>query len=147
MNNTSRIFKWLDIILLTITIMLGLQATYIVIIGGTASLFWFSIGLVCLTGLSNSVSSMKRLIASIIFFALALYFILAQNFLLMAGLLWSYIAFLTYPKYLYHRIIKTVSLLIIIILFYVHQQTYFEQLKHQYKLHDSGETWQQSGAL
>ena len=123
------VFVWL--------ILLWAQATYIVIIGGNGYLFWTAFGLLALTILSLRPSILKNRTAFVLTAALLIYLILA-----------FYCIFYLYSgNYKHKRLIKLVSLFLIMIIFALYQSQSLHELKTHYSHYNTGETWQQYGAL
>lgn len=133
------VFVWL--------VLLWLQSTYIVIIGGPSYLFWTSFGLLVLNILSLNPTPFKNKIALIVSAVLLLY--LGLNSLFCAYLILGFysIFYLYSDYYRYKKIIKMIGLFVIMIVFALYQTQSLQELKHQYAAYETNETWQKYGAL
>lgn len=133
------VFVWL--------ILLWAQATYIVIIGGNGYLFWTAFGLLALTILSLRPSVLKNRTAFFLTAALLIYLIFNSLFCTYLILAFYCIFYLYSGNYKHKRLIKLVSLFLIMIIFALYQSQSLHELKTHYSHYNTGETWQQYGAL
>ncbi|QER40425.1 hypothetical protein F2A31_12205 [Acinetobacter suaedae] len=133
------IFLWL--------MLLWLQSTYIVIIGGQSYLFWTSIGFLFLYIFSFHPTTLKNRI--ILLFTTLLLIYLALNSLFCTYLILAFycIFYLYSSHYRYKKLIKLGGLFVIMIVFALYQTQSLHELKEKYAPHETGETWQQYGAL
>ena len=133
------IFVWL--------VLLWLQSSYIVVIGGPSYLFWTSLGLLVLNGLSVHSTSFKNKLALIVSAGLVIY--LGANSLFCAYLILGFysIFFLYSGYYRYKKLIKLIGLFVIMIVFALYQAQSLQELEHHYAAYETGETWQKYGAL
>ena len=133
------VFVWL--------VLLWLQSTYIVIIGGPAYLFWTSFGLLVLNILSLRPTILKNRIAFVITAALLIYLVLNSLFCTYLMIAFYCIFYLYSDEYKNKRAIKLISLFLIMIIFAVYQTQSLHELKSHYETYEMGETWQKYGAL
>lgn len=133
------VFVWL--------VLLWLQSTYIVIIGGPAYLFWTSFGLLVLNILSLRPTILKNRIAFVITAALLIYLVLNSLFFTYLMIAFYCIFYLYSDEYKNKRAIKLISLFLIMIIFAVYQTQSLHELKSHYETYETGETWQKYGAL
>ncbi|NIE95730.1 hypothetical protein NDN11_03590 [Acinetobacter sp. C26M] len=133
------IFVWL--------VLLWLQSTYIVVIGGDAYLFWTSLGLLVLNILSLRPNILKNRIALVITVALLIYLLFHSLFCTYLMIAFYCIFYLYSGEYKNKRMIKLISLFLIMIIFAIYQTQSLHELKSHYATYDTGETWQKYGAL
>ncbi|ENW99449.1 hypothetical protein F900_02615 [Acinetobacter modestus] len=133
------IFLWL--------VLLWLQSTYIVVIGGDAYLFWTSLGLLVLNLLSLRPNILKNRIALGITAILLIYLLFHSLFCTYLMIAFYCIFFLYSGEYKNKRTIKLISLFLIMIIFAIYQTQSLHELKSHYATYDTGETWQKYGAL
>lgn len=133
------VFVWL--------ILLWAQATYIVIIGGNGYLFWTAFGLLTLTVLSLRPNILKNRTAFVLTAALLIYLIFNSLFCTYLILAFYCIFYLYSGNYKHKRLIKLISLFLIMIIFALYQTQSLHELKNHYSHYETGETWQQYGAL
>ena len=127
--------------------LLWLQSTYIVIIGGQAYLFWTSLGLLILNVLSLRPNILKNRIALAITALLLLYLGFHSLFYTYLIIAFYCIFYLYEGEYKHKRAIKLISLFLIMIVFAIYQSQSLHELKSQYANYETGETWQKYGAL
>lgn len=133
------IFVWL--------VLLCLQSAYIVIIGGSAYLFWTSVGLLILNILSLRPTILKNRIATALTAILLIYLVLNSLFCTYLIVAFYCIFYLYSGEYKYKRLIKLAGLFLIMIIFALYQSQSLHELKQTYAPYETGETWQQYGAL
>ncbi|MEQ1311223.1 hypothetical protein [Acinetobacter sp. XH1639] len=133
------VFVWL--------VLLWLQSTYIVIIGGQAYLFWTSLGLLILNVLSLRPNILKNRIALAITALLLLYLGFHSLFYTYLIIAFYCIFYLYEGEYKHKRAIKLISLFLIMIVFAIYQSQSLHELKSHYANYETGETWQKYGAL
>ena len=133
------VFVWL--------VLLWLQSTYIVIIGGQAYLFWTSFGLLILNVLSLRPTILKNRIAFVITAALLIYLVFNSLFCTYLMIAFYCIFYLYSDEYKHKRAIKLISLFLIMIIFAIYQTQSLHELKSHYETYETGETWQKYGAL
>ena len=127
--------------------LLCLQSTYIVIIGGSTYLFWTSLGLLVLHLLSFRPNTFKNRTALVFTTFLLIYLALNSLFCTYLVLAFYCIFYLYSGHYRYKKLIKLAGLFLILIVFALYQAQSLHELKEKYAAHDTGETWQQYGAL
>lgn len=133
------VFVWL--------VLLWLQSTYIVIIGGHAYLFWTSFGLLVLNILSLRPTILKNRIALVTTAALLIYLVFNSLFCTYLMIAFYCIFYLYSDEYKHKRAIKLISLFLIMIIFAIYQTQSLHELKSHYEPYETGETWQKYGAL
>ena len=133
------VFVWL--------VLLWLQSTYIVIIGGHAYLFWTSFGLLILNILSLRPTILKNRIALVTTAALLIYLVFNSLFCTYLMIAFYCIFYLYSDEYKNKRAIKLISLFLIMIIFAIYQTQSLHELKSHYATYETGETWQKYGAL
>ena len=133
------VFVWL--------VLLWLQSTYIVIIGGQAYLFWTSLGLLILNVLSLRPKILKNRIALAITAVLLVYLLFNSLFCTYLMIAFYCIFYLYSGEYKNKRAIKLISLFLIMIVFAIYQSQSLHELKSHYAPYETGETWQKYGAL
>lgn len=133
------IFVWL--------ILLCLQSSYIVIIGGPSYLFWTSTGFLFLYIYSIHPSTLKNRIILLLTTLLLIYLALNSLFCTYLILAFYCIFYLYSGHYRHKRLIKLGGLFVIMIVFALYQTQSLHELKEKYAPHETGETWQQYGAL
>ncbi len=107
------VFVWL--------VLLWLQSTYIVVIGGQAYLFWTSFGLLILNILSLRPSTLKNRIALAITAVLLVYLVFNSLFCTYLMIAFYCIFYLYSGEYKNKRAIKLISLFLIMIIFAIYQ--------------------------
>lgn len=133
------IFVWL--------VLLCLQSVYIVIIGGSAYLFWTALGLLILNVLSLHATVLKNRIATALTAVLLIYLVLNSLFCTYLIVAFYCIFYLYSDEYKNKRLIKLAGLFLIMIIFALYQSQSLHELKQKYAPYETGETWQQHGAL
>ncbi|GEM_PF-999264 len=133
------IFVWL--------VLLCLQSFYIVIIGGSAYLFWTALGLLILNVLSLHATVLKNRIATALTAVLLIYLVLNSLFCTYLIVAFYCIFYLYSDEYKNKRLIKLAGLFLIMIIFALYQSQSLHELKQKYAPYETGETWQQHGAL
>ncbi|WP_033133482.1 hypothetical protein [Acinetobacter sp. MN12] len=133
------VFVWL--------VLLWLQSTYIVIIGGHAYLFWTSFGLLILNILSLRPTILKNRIALVTTAAFLIYLVFNSLFCTYLMIAFYCIFYLYSDEYKNKRAIKLISLFLIMIIFAIYQTQSLHELKSHYETYETGETWQKYGAL
>ncbi|WP_038343056.1 hypothetical protein [Acinetobacter sp. A47] len=133
------IFIWLAL--------LCLQSAYIVIIGGDGYLFWTSFGLLILNILSLRPTLLKNRLATAMTAVLLIYLVLNSLFCTYLIIAFYCIFYLYSDDYKYKRLIKLAGLFLIMVMFALYQSQSLQELKQKYAAYETGETWQQHGAL
>ncbi|ENU30865.1 hypothetical protein F991_01208 [Acinetobacter sp. CIP-A165] len=144
---TSGLSKFIIFSVFVWLVLLYLQSSYIVIIGGSAYLFWTSLGLLLLNLLSFRPSTFKNRTALLFTTLLLIYLALNSLFCTYLILAFYCIFYLYSGNYRYKKLIKLAGLFLILIVFALYQAQSLHELKEKYAPHETGETWQQYGAL